>query len=172
MIFPLFKTITLFFQPLLFMRKIWTPLFGKIPKTQLPLIWREGVPAMRVFIFSNICCKRKTKMCKVDLKDAYFCVPLHHSHIKYVRFQWEGHLQEFLCWCLGLGLAPRIFTKLLKIPVAILGHNIRIIIYVDDMLLMRQKTIESLKMARDKLIFLFQQLGFVVNVNKSVLSPT
>ena len=40
------------------------------------------------------------------------------------------------------------------------------------MLLMSQKTIESPKMARDKLIFLFQQLGFVVNVNKSVLSPT
>ena len=34
------------------------------------------------------------------------------------------------------------------------------------------QTIEDLEMARDTLIFLFQQLGFVINLKKSVLTPT
>jgi len=59
--------------------------------------------------------KEKDYMCKVDLKDAYFCVPLHPRHRKYIRFQWEGQLYEFLCLCFGLGPALRIFTKLLKV---------------------------------------------------------
>ena len=74
---------------------------------------------------------------------------LYQKHRKYIRFCWEGQLYEFLCLCFGLGRAPRIFTKLLKIPIAILRRiNIRIIVYLDDMLLMSQ-TIEGLNMARD-----------------------
>ena len=116
--------------------------------------------------------KEKDFMCKIDLKDAYFCVPLHPEHRKYIRFKWEGQLYEFFCSSFGLGSAPRIFTKLLRIPVAVLRMiNIRIIVYLDDFLLMSQ-TIEDLEMARDTLIFLFQQLGFVINLKKSVLTPT
>ena len=42
-------------------------------------------------------------MCKLDLKDAYFSVPIHKSSRKYLRFLWEGNLYEFLCLCFGLG---------------------------------------------------------------------
>ena len=35
-------------------------------------------------------------MCKLDLKDAYFCVPLHKKSKKFVRFRWSGNLYEFL----------------------------------------------------------------------------
>ena len=116
--------------------------------------------------------KEKDYMCKKDLKDAYFCVPLHQKHRKYIRFCWEGQLYEFLCLCFSLGPAPRIFTKLLKIPIAILRRiKIRVIVYLDDMLLMSQ-TIESLEMARNTLIFLLQELGFTINLKKSVLSAT
>ena len=81
--------------------------------------------------------KEKDYLCKIELKDAYVCVPLHQKHRKYIRFCWEGPLYEFLCLCFGLGPAPRIFTKVLKIPIAILRRiNIRIILYLDDMLLM------------------------------------
>ena len=117
--------------------------------------------------------KEKDYMCKIDLKDGYFCVPLHRKHRKYILFCWEGQLYELLCLeLLGLGPAPRIFTKLLKIPIAILRRiNIRIIVYLDDMFLMSQ-TIEGLNMARDTLIFLFQQLGFIINLKRPVLSAT
>ena len=72
---------------------------------------------------------------------------------------------------LGLRPAPRIFTKLLKVPIALLRRvNIRIIIYLDDMLLMG-RTLPEILMARDTLIFLLQHLGFVINLKKSVLHP-
>ena len=38
---------------------------------------------------------------KIDLKDAYFGIPLDKSSRKYIRFQWEGNLYEFLCLCLA-----------------------------------------------------------------------
>ena len=49
--------------------------------------------------------------------------------------------------------------------------NILIIIYLDDMLLI-SRTIEETLMARDTVIFLLQLLGFVLNLKKSVLTPT
>ena len=74
-------------------------------------------------------------MCKLDLKDAYFSVPLNPASRKFVWFLWSGKLYEFLCLCFGLGPAPIIFTKLPKIPILLRRLNIRIIIYLYDMLL-------------------------------------
>ena len=106
---------------------------------------------------------------KIDLKEAYFSVPLNKNSQKFVRFQKSGNIYEFLCFSFGLGPAPRIFTKLLKVPIAFLRRvNIRIIIYLDDMLLMG-RTLPEILMARDTLIFLLQYLGFVINLKKSVL---
>ena len=109
---------------------------------------------------------------KKDLKDAYFSVPLQQCSRKYVRFVWSGNLYEFLCLCFGLGPAPKVFTKLLKVPIAILRRmNIRLIIYLDDILLMGQ-TLEEILMNRDTLIYLLQKLGFVINLKKSIFEPT
>ena len=33
----------------------------------------------------------------VDLKDAYFTVPVHDDYSKYLRFCWNGMLYEFPC---------------------------------------------------------------------------
>ena len=96
-------------------------------------------------------------LCKIDLKDVYFSGPLCLSSRKDI---------------FGLGLAPRIFSKLLKVPIALLRRlNIRLVIYLDGILLMG-KTLEEILMSRDKLIFLFQHLGFVINLKKSVLKPS
>ena len=75
-------------------------------------------------------------MCKLDLKDAYFSVPLNPASRKFMRLISSATLYEFLCLCFRLGPAPRIFAKLLKIPVSVLRRlNIRTIIYLDDMLM-------------------------------------
>ena len=49
--------------------------------------------------------------------------------------------------------------------------NVRIIIYLDDMLLMAS-SLEDLLMARDTMIFILQHLGFLINIKKSCLEPT
>lgn len=65
----------------------------------------------------------------------------------------------------------RIFTKLLKIPISILRRlNIRVIIYVDDLLMLGFSK-EELIQARDIIIFLLQHLGFVINQKKCALQP-
>ena len=102
-------------------------------------------------------------MCKLDLQDAYFSFPLEKNSRQFVRFRWSGNSYEFLCLCFGLGPAARIFTKLLKVPMTILRRlNIKIIIYLDDMLLIGH-SLEKIFIDRDTIIFLLQHLGFVIN---------
>ena len=111
-------------------------------------------------------------MVKIDLKDAYFSIPLNERSRKLVRFEWEGKLYEFVCLMFGLGPAPRIFTKLLKIPMGFLRKlKIRLIIYIDDILVMANG-LEGIIMARDSVLAVLQSLGFVINRKKSVLDPS
>ena len=98
-------------------------------------------------------------LCKLDLKDAYFCVPLNKQSRKYVRFEWEGSLYEFY----GLGPAPWLFSKLIKVTVSILRKlYIRIIVYLYGFLILG-KTLEEAILSRDTVIYLLQNLGFVIN---------
>ena len=116
--------------------------------------------------------EKKDFLCKIDLKDSYFSVPLCMSSRKFVRFVWSGNLYEFLCLCFGLGPALRIFSKLLKVPKALLRRlNIRLKIHLDDILLMG-RTLEEILMSRDTSVFLLQHLSFVINLKKLVLKPS
>ena len=53
-------------------------------------------------------------MASVYLKDAYYSVPIHQGHQKYLKFECQGQLCQFNCLSNGLACAPRLFTKLLK----------------------------------------------------------
>ena len=76
-------------------------------------------------------------MVKLDLKDAYFTVPVWIGHQKYFRFLWKETLWEFACLPLRLGSAPRTFTKIMKPGVATLRNlGICLIIYLDDLLIL------------------------------------
>ena len=115
--------------------------------------------------------KERGYMYKIDLKDAYFTVSLDKSCRHLVRFLWEGNLYQLLCLCFGLGPAPRVFTKILTVQTSLLHRlNIRILIYLEDILLMPQ-SIERLLVARYTVIFLLQHLGFVINLKMSVKEP-
>ena len=110
-------------------------------------------------------------MFNLDMRDSYFSVALHRNCRNKVRFQWSGKLYEFLCLCFGSGPAPRIFITILKVPISLIRRlNIRIVIYLDNMLLLG-RSIKEVLIATDTAIFLFQHLGFVIDLKKSILTP-
>ena len=37
----------------------------------------------------------------IDLKDAYFWIPIHADHYKYLRFEWNSTFFEFICLPFG-----------------------------------------------------------------------
>jgi len=48
----------------------------------------------------------------LNLKDAYFSVPIFSPHKKYLHFVWKGVIFQFTC--LPFGLAPRVFLRFLN----------------------------------------------------------
>ena len=53
-------------------------------------------------------------MAAIDLKDAYYSVPVCKEDRKYLRFLNNGQIYEFTCLPNGLTCCPRKFTKILK----------------------------------------------------------
>ena len=53
-------------------------------------------------------------MASLDLKDAYYSVPIADEHRKYLRFYWKGQLFQYTCLPNGLSSAPRYFAIILK----------------------------------------------------------
>jgi hypothetical protein len=47
----------------------------------------------------------------LDLRDAYFHVPVHPANLRYLRFAFEGTAYEFIALPFCISLAPRTFTK-------------------------------------------------------------
>ena len=110
-------------------------------------------------------------MVSLDLKDAYFSIPMAQSDRKYVRFLWRKVLYEFQCLC-GLSPAPFYFTKVMK-PVfsqlrregVLCSYYIDDSIYVDgDSATLQRKLLR----ARN----LLSSLGFTINEKKSSLQPS
>ena len=111
-------------------------------------------------------------MTSVDLKDAYLSVHIHRSSQKYLCFQWRNKSFAFQGLPFGLNTAHRVFTKLLKPVAAYLPkRDIRIIVYLDDFLILGSSKEESILNTRLTLEIL-QWLGLIINWDKSTLVPT
>lgn len=53
-------------------------------------------------------------LAKIDLKDAYYSVPISPDHQKYLKFKWRQNYYKYTCFAMGLSPCPRKFTKLFK----------------------------------------------------------
>ena len=116
--------------------------------------------------------RKNCYMSSLDLKDAYYSVPIHKDHRKLLRFKWEGQTFEFQALPNGLSLAPRLFTKLLKPVFATLRKKGHISTsFLDDSLLLGDSKWECMTNTRDTLL-MFRNLGFVVHPTKSVFEPS
>ena len=110
-------------------------------------------------------------MVKIDLKDAYFAVPIHRDHQQWLRFHWRDQDYQFCCLPFGLSSAPRVFTKITRPIVAWLRQlGVRLIAYIDDFLLLAPSKEEAHVQAQ-LMTTVLQALGFSINNEKSTLVP-
>ena len=114
-----------------------------------------------------------TYFTKIDLKDAYYTIPVSPSHQKYLKFANNQDLYKFTCLPNGYCHGPRKFTKVLKPPFSTLRlDNITIAAYLDDSINMNPSSNQCWENT-PKIIKLFQTLGFtVLSEPKSNFTPT
>ena len=109
---------------------------------------------------------------KIDLKNAYFSIPVRPEDRDWFRFTWRGGHFRFTCLPQGFSPAPRIFTKLLK-PIFSYFRSVGIITihYLDDFLFLSDSA-ESLTLIVDYVLSTLDSLGLTINFGKSCLIPT
>lgn len=108
-------------------------------------------------------------MASIDLKDAYYSVAIANEDRKYLKFSWRDNLYQFTCFPNGLALCPRKFTKLLKPAYSTLrqmGHLS--VSYIDDSYLQADTYEQCVQNVIDTVV-LFNNLGFTVHPDKSIL---
>ena len=111
-------------------------------------------------------------MAAIEMKDAYYSIPIRYSDRKFLRFQWDKVLYQFTCLPNGLCCAPRKFTKILKPLLANLHTKGHIsVAYLDDLYLQGQTYDQCIANVIDTTLML-EELGFLVHPTKSVLIPT
>ena len=108
---------------------------------------------------------------KIDLKDAYFHVPVHPSLRPYLRHQVGDQVWEYQAGCFGLNVMPQVFMSIMKTFEKLWrSKGIQVFIYLDDILLVAQTS----TLVEKHLVIIVKDLaraGFKVNVKKSVLEP-
>ena len=107
----------------------------------------------------------------IDLKDAYFAIPMCEIDQSYLCFSWENQFYRFICLPFGLSSAPRLFTKVMKPVIATArSKGIRLVIFIDDILIMASSENESNEQTTF-VVQLLEYLGFQINKGKSCLKP-
>lgn len=111
-------------------------------------------------------------MATVDLKDAYHSVPMAEKHRKFLKIEWEGQLWQYTALPFGLRCGPYNFTRIVKPLLAYLRNSgLKSICYLDDLLLLGGSR-EECNMNVQETVRLFAETGFVINLEKSVLTPS
>ena len=107
--------------------------------------------------------KPNVYMASVDLKDAFYTIPVHPAHQIFLKFIYENQIYKFLCMPNGYRDAMRIFTKILKPPFSHLrsrGHTS--IVYVDDTYLQSDSYEQCCANIEDT-VNLLRSLGFTIH---------
>ena len=108
----------------------------------------------------------------LDLKDAYFHIPINRNFRKFLRFVWNDRVFQFRALPFGLSLAPWIFTKVTR-ELAILARSrgIRLRMYLDDWLTLASSQPLAATHS-EEVLDLTMSLGFLPNWEKSALTPS
>ena len=79
--------------------------------------------------------RRNSFFTKIDLKDAYYSIPVDNQFQNFLKFTHRDKLYQFSCLPNGYSQGPRKFTKLMKAPLSYLRQMLMIIAaYLDDLI--------------------------------------
>ena len=111
-------------------------------------------------------------LASLDLQDAFFAFATHPSCFKYLCFDFEGVRYCFLALVFGLSCAPRIFTKMLKVPLSSLRREgVKNSAWLDDILLVGPSFPAASSIVSSSCSFL-ESFGFLIKPSKSNLVPS
>lgn len=115
--------------------------------------------------------KQDCWLTSVDLKDAYYSVPVYSTNREFLKFIWKNQCYQYTCFPNGLSSAPRVFTKLLK-PVfsTLRKKSFESVTYIDDILLLGD-SFEHCAKHVGSTSTLLDSLGFTIHPTKSVMVP-
>ena len=106
-------------------------------------------------------------MVSLDLQDAYLQVHVHPESRCYPRFCVGEEVFQFRALCFGLSTAQQAFTGVMAPISSIMHrHGFRILRYLDDWLVLGSSFWDLVR-AREFLLWLCQELGAQVNLEKS-----
>ena len=107
----------------------------------------------------------------IDLKDAYWHIPIHKRMRPFLGFRIGRKSYRFKVLPFGLNLAPRVFTKIMKVvqrKLVLAGVNI--IMYLDDWMIIAPSYQECKEMI-EKTLQIGKEMGLLFNMGKSILEP-
>jgi len=111
-------------------------------------------------------------MCKLDLSAGYHHIPLRAEQAPLFGFEFEGKTYSWRQLFFGLSPAPYIFTMILRdVAKKWRFDGINLIHYIDDIAIFAKSRLlcaQQIARVRKDL----EDLGFVINLEKSVLEPT
>ena len=115
--------------------------------------------------------RRGNFLASINLKDAYFQIPVHTSSRKWLRFVSDGTVHQFKVLCFGLSTAPQVFTRVFA-TVSAWAHaqGVCLLQYLDDWLVLASTEARARQHVRD-LLSLCNSLGVVLSREKSDLNP-
>ena len=110
-------------------------------------------------------------MASVDLRHAYYSVPIKAEYRKYLKFKWKNQLYQYTCFPNGLSNCPHHFTKLMKpVYATFRSQGYLSTSFIDDSYL-QGNTLEECTENVAKTAELLDSLGFIIHKEKSVLKP-
>ena len=109
---------------------------------------------------------------KIDLLDDYLSIPVRKDSQPYLAFIFDQVTYAFKTMLFRLNVAPARFTEVFKPALADLrAQSIRALIWLDDILVISSSYSSCIR-DRDIVMDLLVNLGFQLNMEKSVLIPT
>lgn len=108
----------------------------------------------------------------LDLKDAYLHIPIHQDHQRFLSFRYKHTDFIFQALPFGLSTAPRVFTRVARAVLAFLRQGgITLYAYIDDWLILAESEQEC-RETTSYVIQTLQNLGWIINFDKSNLQPS